>query len=400
MLAILVVGVVAGVSGALLTLLLHLTQHAVFGVVGTSFAQEVREAPPLRRLLGMAVAGGVVGVAWWQLRRRFDVVTVRTALADPPARLPLRSTTLDAVTQIVAVGAGASLGREGAPRQLAAALAEVISARLGLDAQHRRVLLGCAAGAGLAALYNAPVAGGLFTVEIVLATVDYVAISAAGLSSCIAVVVAWPVVGRSAIYQLGTHTTAPGVWLWAVLAGPICTVAGRGFVRLMDVARRGGPQRPTRVLPLHVTGAMAVVGAVAMVLPGVTGNGKSVLEALVGRGGLSAGVLVALLIAKPLVTALCLRGGLVGGLITPSMATGGSLGALVAVLLGHTQGGVTMIVCAMVGAAAMLATTQRAPVMAGAFMLEISQSPPALWAPVAIAVCGVWLTNRWWPARK
>nr|WP_246336410.1 chloride channel protein [Flexivirga oryzae] len=348
----------------------------------------------------MAVAGGVVGVAWWQLRRRFDVVTVRTALADPPARLPLRSTTLDAVTQIVAVGAGASLGREGAPRQLAAALAEVISARLGLDAQHRRVLLGCAAGAGLAALYNAPVAGGLFTVEIVLATVDYVAISAAGLSSCIAVVVAWPVVGRSAIYQLGTHTTAPGVWLWAVLAGPICTVAGRGFVRLMDVARRGGPQRPTRVLPLHVTGAMAVVGAVAMVLPGVTGNGKSVLEALVGRGGLSAGVLVALLIAKPLVTALCLRGGLVGGLITPSMATGGSLGALVAVLLGHTQGGVTMIVCAMVGAAAMLATTQRAPVMAGAFMLEISQSPPALWAPVAIAVCGVWLTNRWWPARK
>jgi len=390
------VGVATGVGGALLTLLLHLTQHAVFGVVGATFAQEVREAAPVRRLVGMTIGGGAVGVAWWQLRRRFVLVTVRTALADPPTRLPLRSTTLDAVTQIVAVGAGASLGREGAPRQLAAAIAEVISARLGLDRAHRRVLLGCAAGAGLAALYNAPVAGGLFTSEIVLATVDYVALSAAALTSCIAVVVAWPVVGRSAIYQLGTHSTAPGVWLWAVLAGPVCTVAGRGFVWLMDRARRGSPQRPTRVLPIHVMGAMAAVGAVAMVLPGVTGNGKSVLEALVGRGGLPAGVLIALLVAKPVTTALCLRGGLIGGLITPSMATGGALGALVAVALGHTQGGVTMIVCAMVGAAAMLATTQNAPIMAGAFMLEVSQSPPALWPPVAIAVLGVWVTTRVW----
>jgi H+/Cl- antiporter ClcA len=141
---------------------------------------------------------------------------------------------------------------------------------------------------------------------------------------------------------------------------------------------------------------MAVVGVVATTLPGVTGNGKSVLEALVGRGGLSAGVLVALLFAKPLVTAVCLRGGMIGGLITPSMATGGALGALVAVGLGHTHGGEAMVVCTMVGAAAMLATTQHAPVMAGAFMLEVSQAPPALWPPVAVAVAGAWATARVW----
>lgn len=400
MLAICVVGVLTGVGGAALTLLLHATQHVVFGDAGSSFAQDVRDAPPVRRLVGMTLAGVLVGLSWWQLRRRLKLVRVKAALADPLTRLPFRSTALDAVTQIVAVGAGASLGREGAPRQLAAAFGEVVSGRLGLDAQHRRVLLGAAAGAGLAAVYNAPVAGILFAVEIVLVTVDYVAIASAGLMSCIAVVVAWPVVGRSAIYELGAHTTASDVWIWAVAAGPVCAVAGRGFNALMDLARRGSPQRPTAALPVHVVGAMAVVGAVAMALPGVTGNGKSVLEALVGRSGLSAGVLVALLIAKPLVTALCLRGGLVGGLITPSMATGGSLGALVAVGLGHTHGGVTMVVCAMVGAAAMLASTQRAPIMAGVFMLEVSQAPPSLWLPVAIAVFGAWVTAKVWPSRN
>lgn len=398
-LAILAVGALTGVGGAALTLLLHAAQHIVFGDAGGSFAQDVRNAAPLRRLIGMTLAGAVVGLAWWQLRRRWELVKVRTALADPPTRLPFRSTALDAATQIVAVGAGASLGREGAPRQLAAAFGEFVSGRLGLDAQHRRVLLGAAAGAGLAAVYNAPVAGILFAVEIVLVTVDYVAIASAALMSCVAVVVAWPVVGRSAIYQLGAHTTASDVWIWAIVAGPVCAVAGRCFNWLMDLARQGSPQQPTAALPTHVLGAMAIVGAVAMALPGVTGNGKSVLEALVGRSGLSAGILVALLIAKPLVTALCLRGGLVGGLITPSMATGGSLGALVAVGLGHTHGGVTMVVCAMVGAAAMLASTQRAPIMAGVFMLEVSQAPPSLWLPVGIAVFGTWVTARIWPAK-
>ncbi|GAB3498751.1 voltage-gated chloride channel family protein [Flexivirga lutea] len=387
-------GVLTGVVGALLTLLLHGAQHVVFGAGGHSFAQEVRLASPARRLIGMTVAGAVIGLGWWQLRVRMRVIRVRDALGDPPVRLPLRSTTLDAIAQIVAVGAGASLGREGAPRQVAAAVAEVLCARLGLDDRHRRVLLGAAAGAGLAAVYNAPVAGVLFAAEVVLGTLDYIAVCAAALMSCIAVVVAWPVVGRDAVYQLGAHATAPNVWVWVVLAGPVCTVAGIGFNRLMEAARRGGPSRAIHLLPLRITAAMAAVGLVAMTLPGVTGNGKSVLEALVGRGGLPAGVLIALLVAKPLLTAACLRGGLTGGLITPSMATGGALGALVALGLGHDQGGLSMVVCAMVGGAAMLATTQHAPIMAGAFMLEVSQAPPTLWVPVALSVAGAWATPR------
>lgn len=397
--AIVTIGILTGIAGALLTLLLHGAQHLVFGTGGASFAEQVRLASPARRVIGMTIAGAVIGVVWWQLRRRLTVVPIRDAINDPGVRMPLRATASDTMTQIVAVGAGASLGREGAPRQLAAAVADALAGRLGLDSRHRRVLVGCAAGAGLAAVYNAPVAGVLFTAEIVLVTVDYVAIAGAALASCIAVVVAWPVVGWNAVYHLGTHRTAADVWLWAVVAGPVCTVAGIAFNRLMDAARRRDPTRPTRLLPVRVTIAMALVGAVAMALPGVTGNGKSVLEALVGRGGLSAGVLVALLFAKPLLTAACLRGGLVGGLITPSMATGGALGALVALLLGHDAGGVTMMVCAMVGAAAMLATTQHAPIMAGAFMLEVSQAPPTLWGPVALAVAGAWVTWRLVPVR-
>src|SRR6185503_15632381 len=106
----------------------------------------VEQASPQRRVIALGCGGALAGVGWWLHRRRLArsnggrSVSVTHALAEPVPALPLLDTSIDAVLQLVAVGVGASLGREGAPRQVGAALAGGIAARFGLAADRRRVL--------------------------------------------------------------------------------------------------------------------------------------------------------------------------------------------------------------------------------------------------------------------
>lgn len=196
--AVLLTGVGAGVAGAVLTLFLHLVQHLAYGYADEAFVVGSAHAPPVRRVLSMAVGGAVVGVGWWLLRRLSPVVPSVTAALENPGsrRLPVLPATADGLLQITAVGAGASLGREGAPRQVAAALAGLFSTILGVDADRRRTLLACGAGAGLAAVYNVPLGGALFALEVLLRGVTLDDALIALVTSGIATAVACSVVGR------------------------------------------------------------------------------------------------------------------------------------------------------------------------------------------------------------
>src|SRR6476660_6006617 len=152
--ATVVTGVLAGLAGSGLTLLLHAVQHAAFGYTEVAFLTGVEQASAARRVTAMAIGGAVTGTGWWALwrySRRFPAVA--DAPTGPDKRLPLPTVTTDAALQIIAVGFGASLGREGAPRQVGAALGGWLADHLRLDPAQRRTVLACGAGAGLAAVY-------------------------------------------------------------------------------------------------------------------------------------------------------------------------------------------------------------------------------------------------------
>ena len=110
--------------------------------------------------------------------------------------------TIDAALQVLIVGSGASLGREGAPRQFAAALGDLGTSRWALTERDREILLACGAGAGLAAVYSVPVGGALFATAIILKTWHPRAVGTALITSSLAVAVASPV----------THEAAPLDW--------------------------------------------------------------------------------------------------------------------------------------------------------------------------------------------
>ncbi|BBZ77229.1 chloride channel protein [Mycolicibacterium anyangense] len=372
---VVLVGLLAGVAGAATTLLLHWIEHLTYHYSFGTLLDGVTGASPVRRVLGPMIGGALAGLGWWLLRRRARIPSLTTAILshEPIPRLAM---SLDAGLQVLLVGSGASLGREGAPRQLAAALGDLGTSRWALTPQDREILLGCAAGAGLAAVYSVPMGGALFAVQIVLRTWQLRAVGTALLTSALATAVAAPI----------THLQTPLSWpdpdlsylltAFAILLAPLAVAVGRGFNRLMAYARGHAVGDSWVLIPAIATAGL-LVGLCSRQWPELPGNGKSVLAISVSSS-LTLTSALALVILKPLLTAVFLRAGAVGGMLTPALATGAALGSVVALALNTwTPLHVSVPAVALACAAGVLAITQGAPLWAALFVWELARPP--LW---------------------
>jgi H+/Cl- antiporter ClcA len=334
----------------------------------------------------MSIGGAIVGLGWWLQRRHIPAdVTVGHALANPERVVPVPQTIVDCALQIIAVGFGASLGREGAPRQLGAAGGAFIAHRLGMSVAQRRTVMACGAGAGLAAVYNVPLGGAVFTMEILLASVRMRELGPALAASGIATVVAWPVLSDRPTYQIPAFTLTPSILVWAVVTAPLAGALGVAFVRLMRAAGAHGPEGWR--LPATVFVVFTALGALAIPYPELLGNGRGA-AALAFDAAVSLPLAFAVALLKPLATAACLRAGAKGGLLTPALATGALFGVATGRLWSDVLGPINLGACALIGAAAVLATTQRAPLTAIVLVLEFTHSGEGLLAPIVLAVAG------------
>jgi len=376
-------GVGAGVGGGALTLLLHLVQHLSYGYTEETFQVGVERASGARRVVMMTLGGLIVGLGWWWLRSRRKVKTVTGVLGTQDPRLPLPTTTIDAVLQVVAVGMGGSIGREGAPRQLGAAISVWIAHRAGLPVQQQRTLLACGAGAGLAAVYNVPLGGALFTLEVLLVSFAIRDVLAAVLTSAIATAVAWSVLSDKPTYIVEPFEMSAGLLVFAIVFGPLAGAGAGLFTRLMNLAQSHSPTGWR--LPLLTTSVFAAVGVLSIAFPQLLGNGKGPAQ-LSFDGAFLVPMLVALVVLKPIVTAACLASGATGGTLTPSIATGALLGALTGELWSMMWTDAPTGAYALIGAAAFLASTHHAPLLAMVLVLELTHSGNALLVPIMIAV--------------
>lgn len=365
-------GIAAGLVGAAMVALLHVVEAVAYGRHGTPLVQA---ASPLRRIIAPTAGGILAGFGWWALRRGGEVVPLDATLRDPARRMgPLR-TTADALLQVLVVGAGASIGREGAPRQTAAVLAQQIGRRLGVEADLHRTILAAAAGAGLAAVYNVPVAGALFALEILLVRWSPLTIGIAAAMSAIATVVAWPVVSTRPTYAFPSAVPQLDALCWALAAVPLTALLGLAFDAVRTVAERRRPRAGWR-LPVAIGLTGVVLGALSVPVPNLPGNGQEIMQTAFAGGGSAMGFAL-LLVLKPLVTGLYVRSGAVGGLLTPALATGAAAGGAAAWIVRSAGGPASVALWALIGAAGVLAVTQRAPLFATAMAWELTAAP--LW---------------------
>jgi H+/Cl- antiporter ClcA len=383
--AILVTGVLSGVVGGFTTVLVRTLEHLSFGYDQGPLLIGVRDASIERRLIGLAIGCALAGLGWWLLRRKTSVPGLNESIRQGRrfSQVPMA---IDALLQVLAVGSGASLGREQAPRLFAAAATE-LTIRLGsIPAPYRRILLASAAGAGLAAVYNVPAAGALYACGIVLRSWRPVAVLVAVATSCIATVTAWPVSHGHPTFGWPDTQYSWTALLFTVALMPVAAAVGTGFNGLI---RRAQPKSPPASWTLLVTIGLAglLTGACSIWMPQMPGNGKSIIVESLAGGDTLIAVTVAMVL-KPVLTALFIRAGAVGGMLTPSLATGVATGASIALLVERLGGYASVPTAALIGGAAVLGITQRAPVFAAVFTAELTHPPPQIWGMLLLAAVG------------
>lgn len=303
------VGVGAGLGGAALIELLRAVQHLAWSYHSGSFLPAVQRSSSARRVLVLLLGGVIAGGGGLALAGR-GAGEVPEAIWLRRARLPLLANLAQAVESIVIVALGASLGREAAPQQTGAALAGALSERAGLPQWQRRLLVACGAGAGMAAVYNVPLGGALFALEVLLGTVTLPLVLPALATSLIATGTAWIALPTGPTYTIPTYPVRGSEVVWALLVGPIAGVVAIGWNALIA---RAHAMRPSGWLQLAAPVLIfTALGTLAIAYPQLLGNGKNVVQlALVAK--LSVALLAVLLVLKPLVTAACLGSGAPGG---------------------------------------------------------------------------------------
>ena len=394
-LALTMVGITGGLVGIVLTELLHFVQHHAYGYAldggHQSFREGVEAAAPLRRFYALLACGVAAGGGWWLLKRYGKpLVGIKASLVKPLAGLPFAATVSHALLQIVTVGLGSPLGREVAPREMTAAFASLWVRRLGLDEDGARLLIACASGAGLAAVYNVPLAATLFILETMLGVWTRQAVTAALFCSVLATAVSRMGLGDMQQYSVGLQINRPLLW-WSAVAGPLLGAAAVLFQRTtgpFPFLARGD----RRIMAVAVL-SFALIGLMSVWFPAILGNGKAGNQLVFG-GLIGWQDSLQLAVLKWLAVLLALAAGAYGGLITPSMMLGGTLSFASAALWNAFLPAMPSESAAVVGAAVFLGVSLKMPLTAVVFVLELTRAPVALLMPLCLCLTGAAAAGR------
>jgi H+/Cl- antiporter ClcA len=385
------IGVASGLGGMALALLLRLVQHIAYGhglptIVGrVSFLQEVTAASDLRRFLALCSCGAVAGIGWWLLYRFGTLLVSISQAVQKGERMPFWATLTHAILQIVTVGLGSPLGREVAPRELGAALATRLCARANLTPECTRIMIACGAGAGLAAVYNVPLGGTLFTLEVLLGTFSLPA-SVAAIATCvIATLVAWLGLGNGLQYSVPPLAISPPIIGWSLLVGPVIGTAAYLFVRVTEAARARAPKDWR--LAVWCALVFPIIGLLAIPFPQLLGNGKGLAQAgFDNEVGLA--LAATLLLIRLVVLLGSLRAGAEGGLLTPSLSIGALLGIILGSFWNHVWPTQFLAGFAIIGGAAFLASSMKMPLTAIVLTVEFTGIGQEFLVPLSLAVAG------------
>ncbi len=384
-LALICTGALTGLGAAALTRLLETVQRWVWGGSGSDLLTSVLRATAWHRVFVLLAAGVLTGLGQILLKRLSsgNGIDTTAAIWFHAGRLPALRTLGSAVLSVIIVGMGASLGREGAPKQAGAVFANFFADRAWLSDEQRRLLVACGAGAGMAAAYGVPLGGALFSLEVMRGMLALRYVLPALIASITATGVAWIFLPNAPTYVIPSYVSSPSVVAWALLVGPIAGVFSVGYVRLLTWAERNKPDNWRRiVMPMAILG---LLGAVSIRFPQLLGNGRDISQ-LAFASHVTPDLLFVLLFLKPAATALCVRGGVPGGLFTPSLTAGAMLGGVLGWAWSWFVPGVPSGLFCFLGAGAVLAATTQGPISTVVLLMELTGLDRSFILPLILVV--------------
>jgi H+/Cl- antiporter ClcA len=385
----------------LIQLIHHLMLEDLMGSIGIWGSWTLAAVP--------TVGGLVVGLMRWRTQ---DFGPGLSSLIEASARGEVKQQ-LRPVTKMLAasvsLGSGASLGPEGPSVEIGANFGMLLSQILQVTQERQRLLLAAGAAAGLAAGFNAPIAGVFFALEVVLGATSFAtsAVSVVLLSAVVAALIAQIGLGAQPAfalpaYQVRSPLELPlylGLGLWASLVSLTYTES-INLVKAFFAGKLPGltliKKLPT---PTHPIIGGAIIGLVALKLPQVLGIGYGTVEAVLQDAEFSLSILIVLLIVKLIMTAICYGSGFVGGVFAPAMFLGASLGGAYAKILAIVLPSIGQYMAAppayaMVGMAAVLASSVRAPLTAILMLFELTRDYRIVLPLMAAVGLSFWVIDR------
>lgn len=375
---LIVLGAVIGVLGGLGVVAFYLLIDGSYAALS---AWPERHIPWLGQAI-LRVTFTAVGVwaAWFITHRARagegqNVPDVQLAVARRSGIIRARPVVARTVASAVTLGSGASVGSEGPVAVLGATIGSALGRVLRFQPRHIKILVGCGAAAGIAGAFNAPFAGAFFALEEILGSFSIGAFSPVVIASVVGALTVRSFLGTHPAFhmpEMGDVHPVANAMLYPIL-GIACGLASALYSRLDSAApafmrRLPGPKW---LRPL-VGGAL--VGGIVLASRGLlSGNGHLAIPRAI-FGALPWYILIALSLAKILATVITLGSGGSGGVFTPALfigaSLGGGVGALVAELLpGHV---VNPASWALVGMAGLVSGATRAPLTAIFMVYELT----------------------------
>lgn len=384
------------VAKALLALIQLITNLSYFQAV--TVADGATAYPPLGRWVALVpvVGGLVVG-----LMARYGSEKIRghgipealEAILIGESRMSAKVAVLKPVSSAVAIGTGGPFGAEGPIIMTGGAVGSLVAQLVELSGAERKTLLVAGAAAGMSAVFSAPVAAVLLSVELLLFEWKPRSFIPVALASVTAAVVRVPLLGAGPVFAVVPHA-APGA---VELAGAFGLGLAGGLLSAAATVSLYAVEDLFERLPVHwmwwpaVGGAF--VGAIGLVDPRVLGVGYATIHGLL-RGEIVGAAVAGLLLAKMAAWIVALGSGTSGGVLAPLLIIGGALGALV----GRALPGGDVPTWTLVAMAATMGGTMRAPFTATLFAAELTGDtrllPALLVASVAAEAVTVLLLRR------
>ncbi|MFP6640223.1 MAG: chloride channel protein, partial [Myxococcota bacterium] len=404
-----VAAVVVGLAGALgavaFRVMIRAVQAVAFG--GTEGVQDflavgwlaepedpihwARELSWYWKIAIPALGGLMVGPLIWFFAREargHGVPEVMKAVALRGGVIRGRVAAIKAFASALSIGTGGSVGREGPIIQIGSAVGSRLGQLLGLNSAGIRTLVGCGAAAGIAATFNAPIAGAIFAAEIIVGHFAVTQFTPIVISSVVATVLSRVLLGNYPAFHVPEYQIVNPFELLPYLAtGVVAGLVAVAFIRTLGTAEKTFERvRMPEYLKACLGGAL--VGVIALQLPEVYGVGYTTIT-LALAGTLSALTMAALVGAKIVATSITIGSGGSGGVFAPSLFLGAMSGGVVGTLVERYFPGATASsgAYALVTMGAVVAATTHAPISAIIIIFELTQTIDII--PALMTACVV-----------
>jgi len=369
------IGLLGGLGGVGFRFLIRFFQER-FWDTSTYSLDWVSGLPWYWILLAPALGGLIVGFIVSRFSpeaKGHGVPEVMEAIALHNGRIRPRVVLGRAVASSICIGSGGSVGREGPIAQIGAAIGSTFGQILKVRPRRMRTMLGCGAAAGIAAAFNAPVAGALFAVEIVLGDFAVPQFSPIVISSVMATVVSRHFLGNLPAFSIPAYSLHHPYELaaYAVL-GLFSGLTALLFIRTIDVSEN---VFDSLRIPAPLKGLLGglCVGGIGLMLPGAMGVGYEQINVVLTQNP-TAFFLAALLVAKLVAVGITIGSGGSGGIFVPSLFLGAMVGGEVGLLMNHIFPGAVGSpgAYALVGMGAVVSAATHAPITAILILFELT----------------------------